>query len=280
MGKVIVAFIPVLHEGYRRFFDKNSDAKILYILGSEITNKFDYLKKEIRALDPILLKKAIESWDIFDGVRILDENMVKDIQVSESEIIMPDEDVTRELVQKYFPNKKITFDNIFLRWDKHKVMEKKPVEADQKISVKEFDKKIIEKLSKESEKSSDWWRRIAAAVIKDGKIILMAHNKHVPSEHTPYAHGDPRNTLHKGVGIEYSSVLHSEAGLIAEAAKKGIALDGLDMFVSTFPCPPCAKQIAYSGINKLYYSGGYSILDQESILKSQGVEIIFVDLGE
>src|SRR3989344_9037581 len=154
MGKVIVAFIPVLHEGYKRFFDKNSDARILYILGPEIITKFDYLKKEIRALDPVLLKKAIESWSIFDEVHVANAGSIKEIQALDSEIIMPDEDVTRELARKYFYDKKTIFDNIFLRWDKHKAMEKKPVEADQKISVKEFDKKIIEKLYKEAERSS------------------------------------------------------------------------------------------------------------------------------
>ena len=105
----------------------------------------------------------------------------------------------------------------------------------------------------------------------------MSHNKHLPSPHSPYAEGDPRNNFHKGIGIEYSTTLHAEAGLIAEAARKGISLEGTSMYVSVFPCPPCAKLVAYCGIKKLYYSGGYSVLDQERILKSRGVEIIFVE---
>src|SRR3989344_5652711 len=191
---------------------------------------------------------------------------------------MPDEDVIKSLAQSYFSEREIVWDTIFLRWDKHKVMEEKPVEADQKISRVQFDREVISKLKTEAEKSSDWWRRIASAVIKKGEIILLAHNEHLPSAHSPYAHGDPRNTLHKGVGIEYSSIIHSEARVVAEAARRGISLSGLSLYASTFPCPPCAKQIAFSGIKKLYYSGGYSILDQETILKSQGVEIIFVEM--
>ena len=50
------------------------------------------------------------------------------------------------------------------------------------------------------------------------------------------------------------------------------------MYVTVFPCPPCAKIVAFSGIRKLYYAGGYSVLGQENILKSRGVEIIYVDL--
>jgi dCMP deaminase len=52
------------------------------------------------------------------------------------------------------------------------------------------------------------------------------------------------------------------------------------MYVTTFPCPPCAKMIAFSGVKKLYYAGGYGVLDGEAIMKSKGVEIIFVDTGE
>ena len=279
MKKIIVAYIPVLHEGYRRFFENHKDAKKLYIFGPEITKKFDYLKKEIRALDPELIKKSIESWGVFDKVFVLDGTSLKEIQNSDWVLVMPDEDVTKELAEEYFSEHEIEFDSVFLRWDKHKTMEERPVEADQTISVEDFDKELIKNLKKESEKSSDWWRRIASAIVKDGEIILTAHNEHLPSHHSPFSDSDPRINFHKGVGIEYSTSIHSEARLIAEAAKAGIPLDGASIYATVFPCPPCAKQIAFSGIKKLYYSGGYSLLNQESILKSKGVEIIFVDLG-
>ena len=68
----------------------------------------------------------------------------------------------------------------------------------------------------------------------------------------------------------------AEAGMIAEAAKKGVSLEGTEMYVTDFPCPVCAKQIAYSGVKKLYYTKGYSVLDGERILKDNGVRIIQV----
>ena len=49
------------------------------------------------------------------------------------------------------------------------------------------------------------------------------------------------------------------------------------MYVTVFPCPPCAKLIAYSGIKRLYCGGGYAVLDGEEVLKSNGVEIYFVE---
>jgi dCMP deaminase len=49
------------------------------------------------------------------------------------------------------------------------------------------------------------------------------------------------------------------------------------LYVTVFPCPPCAKLIAYSGIKNVYCGGGYGVLDGEDILKSRGVKVFFVE---
>ena len=276
MNKVIVAYVPVIHEGYRRFFESHAtEARDLYIFGPEIIKHYRQIDKDINALPPEVTKKFIEALGFFKHVHILDEKNILDI--NGEALIMPDEDVSRTLAQKYLSKSGITWDSVLLRWDKHKTMEAKPVEADQKISREAFDKSVVSKLKKESEKSSDFWRRIGAAVVKNGEIILTAYNEHLPSAHSPHIHGDPRNNFHKGVALELSTAIHSEARLVAEAARKGIPLEGVSLYVTTFPCPPCAKQIAFSGIKKLFYTGGYVMLQQDKILKSRGVEIIFVE---
>ena len=93
----------------------------------------------------------------------------------------------------------------------------------------------------------------------------------------PYVNGDPRNNFHKGDHIEISTAIHAEAQMIAEAARKGVSLEGADMYVTVFPCPPCAKLIAFSGIKNLYCGGGYGVLDGEAVLKSKDVKIFFVE---
>lgn len=276
MEKIIIAYVPVLHDGYRKLFEKHEDAK-LYILGTEIISEFTYLSKEIRQLDPELIKKAVQSWGIISDVEVLDNKKLLELSKKEAIFVMPEEDIMHDIALKYFEGKEIIFDSIFLRWDKHKSMEEKPVEADQKISREDFDREVIQKLNKEADKSSDWWRRVASAIVKNGEILLSAHNEHLPSPHSPYADGDPRNTLHKGVGTDIATAIHSEARLIAEAARKGLSLEGSSLYVTIFPCSLCAKQIAFSGIKKIYYGGGYQMLDQETILRSKGIEIIFVE---
>jgi len=276
MRKVIIAYVPVLHEGYRKFFERHGDAEALYIFGNSLIKKYDYLAKEIRQLSPELIKKAVESWSIFKKVSVLEEGDLHALEVEE--IVMPDEDVCKNLADEVFQNKKVKFDNVFLRWDKHKSMEERPVNADQTISKDKFDREVVQNLQKEADKSSDWWRRVASAIVKDSKVLFSAHNEHLPSPHSPYVDGDPRNTLHKGIGTDIATAIHSEAKLIAEAARKGVSLEGASMYVTIFPCSLCAKQIAFSGIKKLYYAGGYQMLDQETILRSKGIEIIYVEL--
>jgi dCMP deaminase len=276
-SQIIVAYVPVLHEGYARFFDKHPDARELFLIGNEIIKDYKPLTKDLRALEPELMMASLTAWNRFTSIRIVGYEDIQALADSHAEIIMPDEEVMRDLKEKYFKNSHVTLDSIFLRWDKHKSFENRPIKADQTISKSVADREIISLLRKEAEKSSDVWRQIGAAVVKDGKVMNMLYNHAVPSEHLPYEEGDPRSDFSKGVSIGLSTSFHCEARLIAEAAQRGTSLEGTSLYVTTFPCPACAKLVAYSGIKKLYYADGYGVLDGERILKSRGVEIVFVE---
>ncbi len=280
MTKALVAYVPVLHEGYRKLFERHADARILYIFGKDVIVSFEHLVKDIRKLDPELVKKAVESWKMFDRVEILNEKTISELRDKKIPLVVSDDDLTGELIQKYFSHNPIEKDTIFLRWDKRTSVEPMQISPDVKISSEEFDKKMIELTLQEGKKAKDWWRRIGALVVKDGKVIHQVHNNYLPSDQTPYDEGDPRANFKSGVHLESSLAIHAEAGLVAWAAKEGVSLKGLDVYTENFPCPPCAKQLAYSGIRKLYYRTGYKVLDGESVLKGQGVEIVFVDMEE
>ena len=49
--------------------------------------------------------------------------------------------------------------------------------------------------------------------------------------------------------------------------------------MTTFPCPACARLIAESGFRRCYFSGAYSVLDGDAILRAAGVELLWVDAG-
>jgi dCMP deaminase len=276
MSKIIIAYIPVIHEGYRKFIEQGDGAVTLYIWGENLFEEADYLSKEIRALNPDLVKKSLDALDFGLDIKILTKVNLSEVTSFDGEVIMPDDDISHIFKEKYLNNKEVVFNPIFLRWDRRNSVRENKIANDQVITSDEFAQKIITLAEKESEKSSDWWRHVGAVIIKDGKVISSGHNQHLPSEHTPYANGDPRNCFHKGECLELSTAIHVEARLIAEAARDGVSLTGAEMYVTTFPCPPCAKMIAYSGIKKIYYKEGYGVLDGESVLKDKGVEIYFV----
>ena len=53
-----------------------------------------------------------------------------------------------------------------------------------------------------------------------------------------------------------------------------LATDGAVVYVTDFPCPPCAKLIAGAGIARLHYRTGYAVLDGQDVLGAAGVEIV------
>ncbi|MBI4692284.1 MAG: hypothetical protein HY773_02505 [Candidatus Terrybacteria bacterium] len=276
MKKIIILYMPVLHNGYLRFFKKHKDADTLYLVGEKLANEFSRFNKEIRQIDPKIIKNMIERvLPQKISIDVLNRRLIKNIKKDTLLIVTANDDVSSQVVNKYFPSSVIRVDSVFLRWDEKSVYSKKPVSPTRK-SGNAFDCSIIKLLNEECLKSSDWWRQVGAAVIKDGKIILKGCNVHVPSEFTPYAFGDPRDFVEAGKDSHLTSALHAEQSLIAEAARRGIALEGTDIYVTVFPCPVCAKMIAYSGIKRVFFSSGHASLDGESILKAKGVELILV----
>src|SRR5690606_19819827 len=134
---------------------------------------------------------------------------------------------------------------IFLRWDKKSATDKKQPTADATTTTQETARHFMQTATEEGNKSSDWWRQVGAVAVRDGKTLGQTHNIHLPSEQQPYAEGDARAHFHTGDHIELTTAIHAEARLIAEAAATGTSLAGADMFVTDFPCPVCAKSIAF-----------------------------------
>ncbi len=99
----------------------------------------------------------------------------------------------------------------------------------------------------------------------------------MPDEQLPNIFGDTRALFSKGDRIEYVTSAHAEVGVLGEAARRGIATEGAELYVTDFPCPYCARLIAKSGIKKLYFLKGYAVLEGDVFLKEAGVELIKVE---
>ncbi len=273
---IIIAYIPALHRGYIDFFNKYRGGT-LYILDEELVREVPRMERDIRALTPSEVKTLLQGLGIFDSIAVLDRKIPADLENEVALIVMPDEDVSRAFAAEHLRGKNIEFVSVFLRWDKQISTKEFEVPPDRIISQSEADKEMMSATSVEAAKSPDWWRQIGAIAAKDGKILLAAYNKPVPSkDYTLGPFGDPRSNFDAGEHFELSKIIHAEAAVIAEAARRGISLEGAALYVTTFPCPVCAKSIAAAGITRVYYEKGYSLLDAEDMLKAAGVEIVLV----
>ncbi len=272
---MLIAFVPVLHKGYIDLFKKYPGT--LGILGADIIEDFTALTRDCRVVDPEMMKTAIESLGIFESVVVISKSDLA--SVAWGPVAMPDEDVSRAIVEQY-DIKNVTFESVFLRWDKQLTTRENVIAPDRKITHDEFAQSMMRIAVTESTKSSDWWRQVGTAIVKDGSVIALSHNTHLPTDFHLDVEGDPRTNFDAGVRIDLTTAIHSEALAIAQSAKTGTSLNGAEAFVTIYPCPNCARLFAEAGIRKVYYHKGYSLLDAEEILKAYGIEIVLVDLTD
>ncbi len=274
--KVIVAYIPVLHQGYRVLLEDNPSFHTLYILSDEILDSFRAIQKDIRRLKPELVRQSLVTWNLLDEVRVANEKTLASLNRRDMTVLLPDEDVSHELAERLFPLATAEYSPVFLRWDRRSSNAEDPVQADAEMSEDAALRSLFSIAEAESDKSSDIWRRVGAVIARNGKVLASAHNQATPSTHSSWMYGDPRNNFSKGVTTDKTVFIHAEAKLIGQMARKGEALSGTDMYVTTFPCPSCAMLIAESGVKRVFFNEGYATLDGMNVMKSSGIELIHV----
>lgn len=276
MRTILILYMPVLHQGYIKLLEKYRSASCLYLLGPELVSELAE-HVEIRGLHPSIVVKVVASLGIIPEILILDSSELKVIRNRKEmfQIIIADEIITRKLAERYLPDVQVTFETTFLRWDGGKISASYDVPCDF-VSTDSVDRALMDEAESLAQNSSDWWRQVGA-ILMVGNLKLQSHNSHVPTEYTPYINGDPRDSIAAGTKSEFSSVLHSEKAVFAQALRMGVSTEGSDLYTTVFPCPDCAKLIAYSGVKRLFFKTGHASLDGAEILKVKGVKIIKVE---
>lgn len=273
----VVAYIPVLHEGYRRFLETHARERALYLIGPQLYADYRPLAKDIRALDAELVRDAIAGWSLCSSVAVLDGAGAERLAAQDPALVLPAEDVSYQVVERHFSRCPVHYDTTFLRWDKSRSVQLLDPGAARAVTTDEAIADLAGPAEAEAVRSVDWWRRVGAAIRFADGTVASTHNEANPHPLSPYAVGDPRANFYRGVNLEISTATHAEARLVAAAARDGRATEGATMYVTDFPCPPCAKLIAGAGIARLYYREGYAVLDGRDVLAAAGVEIVHVD---
>lgn len=272
-------YLPVLHSGYEQFLDRHEATEIL-LLGKGFMDRFRIMRKDIRALDPQHAAAYLRERYRGANTWVVEPDDLPQA-LSAGTIVMPDEDIMRELAQSLgLTQGRIVFDRTFLRWDRDWTQVQRPTHPDIRISVDQLDRQLMGRAYAEADKSSDFWRQVGALIVIEDKVVVASHNHHLPTEYAPYFNDDPRSNFSRGQFIELSTAMHGEAATIGWCAKHGVTTAGATMVVSTFPCPVCARLMATAGLARCYFSGPYAMLDAEEILADAGVELVWVDLGD
>lgn len=268
----VIAYVPAYHRGYGEFFAKHPGP--IYLIGEKLAKKlYPKIERDFRAVPAKDMAKALKglSYD----VHVLYEYSIKNHHFGTT--VMPNEDLSHLFALKYLVGQDVIFEPMFLRWDGWAATKETPVPANRTISHNILDLALLGKAQAEVKNSPDWWRQVGALIAKGGKPLLIGHNRPgITEDYKLGAYGDPRSNFDAGVSYELTTAEHAEAHLIAVAAGEGIALKGCDMYVTTFPCPTCAKAIISAGIKRVFYAEGYSLVGAEKTLRDNSVQIILV----
>lgn len=265
-------YMPVVHAGYLALINKLDPTHIL-IISDQLADKYDKRRKDIRALN---------SWEIVAVVKTLFPTVdVLEFDGSNlpqgGEIHMPIEDISENVLADYLSGRSVIWESVFLRYDSKKSMAPQEVFPDRIVSIGDPTiAAIVKALRVDAEQSPDWWRQISAAVVKNGEILAMCRNEHVPSNVITYALGDPRSNAQKGVATNVGKAAHAEPAACFIAGKEGC--EGADLFVTTFPCPQCANFLvrAKTKLRSIYFVEGYAMVDGAEDLRNAGIEIVKV----
>jgi dCMP deaminase len=278
MKKVIVFYMPVIHQGYLSLIERHypADIKLISsesckILDLKIT---DRLSRDIRCIQTEEVVQFLRSR--MPGIKVSIFDTIEDL-VSFGTVVLLKEDIS-EAIQKALPQDiNIVFDDAFMRWDWSQTITPKSVTDSQfPVTSDEKDRFFMSQAVLQAGGSSDVWRHVGAVIPYGENKALTGFNMHMPTNDTHYIVGDPRLNMKPGESPDICSAIHAEALVISNAAKQGIALEGKSIYATTFPCPVCARLIVQSGIKKVFFKEGYSTLDAADILVYSGVEIFQV----
>lgn len=145
------------------------------------------------------------------------------------------------------------------------------------------------------------WIGIGCVISKDGKIISESWNETLEGEEYcrdfrsrqvnkgpalqskagPYKNnGCIRHELKLSGGKEPQLVcsIHAEINAIAGAARKGIKIDGADIFVTSFPCLICMRAVIASGIKRIVYMNDFYKPHHLEMLEKNEVKVGRIEL--
>lgn len=122
-----------------------------------------------------------------------------------------------------------------------------------------------------------WWPYVGSMLLIDGRVRLAAFISHSAFGLDKYLNGDIYG-LQLGQCVEVPYCMCPEAMLVSTAAKRGIAMHGIDLFTKSFPCLSCVRLCSNTGIKRLFYLEGRPYVHEINEFRSKGIGIFRVSM--
>lgn len=111
---------------------------------------------------------------------------------------------------------------------------------------------------------------VGAVLVRDRRVIATGYNGSLPG--LPHC-DDVGHDLVDGHCVRTS---HAEANAVQQAARHGVSVDGATLYVTAFPCWPCARMVFGAGVRRIVYADAYRIDARVlAAAESMGVAIDF-----
>ncbi len=99
---------------------------------------------------------------------------------------------------------------------------------------------------------------------KDYRVIASGYNRVIPHQAAALHYGSIREQHYSMPGdTNHYDTIHAEMDLLLSVLRDGIDMTGHSLFVTTLPCPNCARTLSQTGLAEVVYqhdhSDGYAV---------------------
>ena len=114
--KSLVIHVPVIHKGYLDFLNSVKDrTSAIYLIDNSLLEKLTEFKPDIASISVDMSGDLLKKMG-FETVKVLNDGNVQSLRGQE--LILINDEASRNLYQKFFNGEKVEWQSVFLRWDK------------------------------------------------------------------------------------------------------------------------------------------------------------------
>lgn len=127
------------------------------------------------------------------------------------------------------------------------------------VKKKYTDEDLMKLVDKVAKRSFDWTYQIGAVLVKDARVIDVAHNTTLPFETASMHYGHSKEQNFSPIGDQnYYDTNHAEVELVLKALRTKHSLENCKLYLNVMPCPTCARMLAHTDIEEIVYEHDHS----------------------